>query len=221
MNHRVRGTKVQRLTIGLLFFSCSAATVSAEEQPYPTGWPQLLSASADCKEIEGTYVDPNGYRIIEPQDGWSTARQRYLLDAAWEVFGFLDFDRLLLHDRRITSRAFALSVGDDGTLAVDYYAGGNLLSTKRIGQSKWSCDKEGLHATTLERTGVISDLIPNHGWSRRAVTLHRVGSELIASEINESMVFYLKVIPIHNFELRWHRFPKVGTKSRDKWRPLQ
>lgn len=220
MNHRIGVKKMQWFAPVLLFVACAAPTASAEEQAYPAGWPQLLSTSASCKEIEGTYVDPNGYRINEPQDGWTTAKQGYLLAAAWEIFGFLDFDRLLLNDTRITSRAFALSVGADGTFAINYFAEGNLLSTKRIGRSKWSCDKEGLHATTLERTGVIADLIPNHGWSRRAVTLHRVGSELIASEMNESLVFYLKIIPIRRRELRWHRFPLVGTTARDKWRPL-
>lgn len=166
--------------------------------------------SADCAEVGGTYSDPNlmHWKSVE-QHGSVSSKRGGSLEAAWSLFGFLDFSRLRLNDTTIKSRAFSISFAADGYLLIDYYVEGSLASTRRLDRSKWTCGKNGLQVITLERGGVISDLIPNDGWSRRTVNVNRVGSELIVKEINESRIYFLHVIPQHDYQVRWYRFPLI------------
>jgi hypothetical protein len=207
---RFKLNRIFRVVVVVALALEAASCWSAEVQPYPPGWPELAGMSADCREVAGMYVDPNRmhWQSVE-QHGGVTSKRGGSLEAAWPAFGFLDYDRLRLNDSSIRQRAFSIAFAPDGDLVIDYYLERNGVSTRRLDRSKWACDKNGLHATTLERKGVISDLIPNRGWSRRSVSLHRVGSELFVKEINESTIYYLHVLPVHDHEERWHRFPVV------------
>lgn len=183
---------------------------SAEVQPYPPSWPELKAMSADCREVSGTYSDPNlmHWKSVE-QHGGVTSKHGGTLEAAWPLFGFLDYNRLHLNDTTVKSRVFSISFAADGDLVVDYYVEGSLVSTRRFDTSKWTCGRNGLQVTTLERKGVISDVIPNDGWSTRTVSLYRGRGELVVKEINESKIYFLHVIPRHDHEVRWYRFPLV------------
>jgi hypothetical protein len=200
-----------KLIFGVQLLACGPyPCFSAELKPYSSSWPEVKVMSADCREVSGTYVDPNlmHWKTVE-QHGGVTSKHDGTLEAAWPLFGFLDYNRLRLNDTRVKLRAFSISFAADGDLIVDYYVDGNLVATRHFDSSKWTCGTNGLQVTTLERKGVISDLIPNDGWSRGTVILFREGGELIVKEINESKIYFLHVIPQHNYELRWYRFPSV------------
>lgn len=163
--------------------------------------------SADCREVSGTYVDPNAmhWQSVE-QHGGVTSSRGGTLEAAWPLFGFLDAARLRLNDTTVTSRAFSISFSADGDLVIDYYVEGSLVATRRFDRSTWTCGANGLQVTTLERKGAISDLVPNEGWSTRMLGLHRGEGELIVKEMNESRIYFLHMIPRHDDTVRWYRF---------------
>lgn len=163
--------------------------------------------SADCREVSGTYVDPNAmhWQSVE-QHGGVTSSRGGSLEAAWPLFGFLDATRLRLNDTTVKSRTFSITFSGDGDLVIDYDVDGSPVATRRFDRSTWTCGANGLQVTTLERKGVISDVVPNDGESKRTLGLYREKCALIVKETNEARIYFLHMIPRHDRAVRWYRF---------------
>jgi hypothetical protein len=201
--------RTRTLIPGFLLLACSLPPCwSADVQPYPPDWPELKAMSADCREVSGTYVDPDAmhWQSVE-QHGGVTSSRGGTLEAAWPLFGFLDAARLRLNDATVKSRTFSITFSDDGDLVIDYDVEGSLVATRRFDRGTWTCGANGLQVTTLERKGAISDVAPNDGRSTRTLALHRGEGGLIVKEMNESTIYFLHMIPRHDQAVRWYRFP--------------
>ncbi|MES2151225.1 MAG: hypothetical protein V4508_15705, partial [Pseudomonadota bacterium] len=160
----------------------------------PTGWP--AAQAQDCRTVIGTYQDPNTvtWEHVEQRDGVSSKRGMSWY-AAWPGF-HLPSAGLNFGDSR--SYTFSIAFDDTEALVVTYMASGATVATLRIPNDKWSCEKDGLHLTTGERSGVISDLIPNHGTSSTVLTLNRVDDQLYMKMAYSADITYLHILPTKN-----------------------
>jgi hypothetical protein len=178
--------------------ACGSTTI----EPYPRDWPALAGMSAGCGEVQGVYADPNimHWDKVERSAG-VVSRTGGHLDAAWVTFAFIDQGA-----QRSGQRSFSIAFDGPDTLLIGYQFDGKLAASKRLGPDKWQCDKDGLHVTTLERSGALADKLPSHGMMRRSVTLYRVGDALYSKTVNNSRLMLLHALPQHYLDARWQRF---------------
>jgi hypothetical protein len=196
-------------TVSILFIAfwlMSCGTTSTHQ--YPTQWPPLVGMSSDCREVRGTYIDLNvtHWEHVDQQQGVVT-KTGGTLEAAWLAFGFVDLAALRLNDPNVKSRLFSISVDDADAFIIGYLIDGKVVSSKNFSKAQWSCEKDGLTITTLEKAGSIVDKIPSHGSSKRIATVYRVADQLYVKSIDTASIMLLHVVPEEDIQVRWYRFP--------------
>ncbi|WP_056394015.1 hypothetical protein [Massilia sp. Root418] len=177
----------------LLLSACGTTSV----QDYPAAWPPLTGMSADCREVAGTYIDPNT-RPWEPAD--AAGRQPNIY-AAWVTLGFIAQGSAVGR-----KRSFSIAFADDGALVLGYLMDNRPVASRRLGPDKWRCGSDGLQVLTLERSGALMDKVPNHGEMQRTATLYRIGNTLYSKRVNDSRIKLLHVLPEQHYRVQWERF---------------
>ena len=207
-----RTTAVRRLQLRHLWTAILASAlplvaldVRAEEERYPDGWPSWSGMSADCREVFGTYIDPNVMRwdSNETTDTGVTVRRGGRLDAAWWAFGIRS-DALRLNTSREVRRSFSLARHGD-EVVLDYYVEGLRAESLTIGEGKWLCTVDGLSLVTRERFGNIIDA-PGHAKTTLTVTLYRIGPQLYVKSSSHADLRLFDFLPWREEDVRWYRF---------------
>lgn len=109
-------------------------------------------------------------------------------------------------DPTATARVFTIAFGADQAVVVRYSIDGQVVASKSFARGKWSCGSDGLTITTLERTGVVMDKVPNQGRTIRRSTFYRHGSYVYVKMVNETKTKVLHVLPQSFLHVHWFRF---------------
>ena len=194
------------LLFGLVSNLSIAGVFTTEHlQAYPPDWPALSGMSETCQEIQGTFVDPNRWRWEREEGGAKYGGTR---EAAWIAFG-LTGQEIRSEDPRVTARVFALAFSSDQSLTVSYQIDGKEVASKSFEKDKLSCGKDGLTITTLERSGVVLDKLPNEGHTIRQATIYRFNGYLYVRTNSKTKARVLQVVPQSFFHQNWLRFPEA------------
>ena len=120
----------------LLLSACGTTSV----QDYPAAWPPLTGMSAGCRDVAGTYIDPNA-RPWEPAD--AAGRQPNIY-AAWVTLGFI-----AQGSAEGRKRSFSIAFADDGVLVLSYLMDNQPVASRRLAADKWRCDSNGLQLSLI------------------------------------------------------------------------
>lgn len=181
-------------------------------QPYPSSWPALAGMSANCAEVQGSYIDPNERRWKHEQQPDSLYGEKLgpQYDKAWIAFG-LSPKEVQHETRYAVPRVFSIEMAADRTVLVKYTIGGMLVSSRSFGRGQWSCNAEGLVLTVFDRKGRGIDKVPYHGHSITRATLYRVREHLYVKSERRSKDWLLHVVPQSYHDVDWLRF--VGERQ--------
>ncbi|HEY6621089.1 MAG TPA: hypothetical protein VIY68_16195 [Steroidobacteraceae bacterium] len=181
---------------------CLTACGATINVHYPSGWPPRVGMSSDCREVEGSYVDPNVFGYVFDKRGVAIGRTGQV--PAWDAFGF---DPSLVRENEKTIKDRTVSISFDGkTLVLSYSMKGSVVLSKPVPGTKWSCTADGLKLTTINNPNAGFDKLPGHTARIRTSTLYRVGNQLIVKIADSSNGSLLYVLPSHDSSTSWFRF---------------
>ncbi|MGO9137243.1 MAG: hypothetical protein ACLP9S_04580 [Syntrophales bacterium] len=185
---------------------CSLSSCGTTEvHKYPQDWLGLSRMSSDCREVQGTYIDTNkiGYIFDNGESGKVIGRTGEI--AAWYAFG-LDPNAVHSNETNLKNREFSILFAENKVLVINYKIEGNVVISKKIPNTQWSCGKSGLILIAMENPHAHFDKLPGPCSGKRTSTLYRVGEELIIkiTESGEGMLLY--VLPWHDHTEWWYRF---------------
>jgi hypothetical protein len=211
-SHQRAGTlmRLLALLLALLPAVASAGVFTTEHvQAYPADWPTLSGMSAGCGEVQGSFVDPNTYRWEREEFPGSPLGAKYggIREAAWIAFG-LTGQEVRSEDHKATVRIFTISLRSDQSLTVSYEIDGKEVASRNFAQDKLSCGKDGLTITTIERSGVVLDKLPNEGHITRQSTIYRLNGYLYVRTASKTEARVLQVVPQSFLNVKWFRFPE-------------
>lgn len=202
--------KLLVLLVGLLSPLANAGVFTTERvQTYPSDWPKLSGMSDTCIEVQGTFVDPNSWRWEREEKPGSPLGSKYggTREAAWIVFG-LPAQDVHSEDPKIKSRAFTITIDPDQTVTINYFIEQKVVTSKSFAKDKWSCGKDGLTITILDRSGVVLDKVPNEGRTIRRSIIYRMRDHLYVKTIDETKARVIQVIPQSFLNVAWFKFPE-------------
>ncbi|XLZ70600.1 hypothetical protein ABT364_01155 [Massilia sp. SR12] len=202
--------------LGCLFLPLLANAVvlsGGRVQSFPSAWPALKGMSANCAEIQGSYIDPNQRRwdyeeFRESQLGVKSGGHYH---GVWWALG-LPHQEVQPEVRHALPRTFAVVLTADQGVTINYRIGEKLISSRTFGKGEWSCDADGLTLTVLDRKGQGMDIIPYHGHFVRRATLYRVNEFIYLRAEDRSKTWLAHVIPKSSLNVEWVRF--VGERER-------
>ena len=200
--------KLLVLLVGLLSPLANAGVFSTEHvQIYPPDWPKLSGMSDTCVEVQGTFVDPNIWRWEREENPGSPLGSKYggTREAAWIVFG-LPAQDVRSEDKKVKSRVFTISIDPDQSLTVRYSIDEKVVASRSFTKDKLSCGKNGLTITTLERSGVVLDKLPNEGHTIRHSTIYKLNEHLYIKTTYETNARVFYIVPQSFLNVTWFRF---------------
>ena len=196
------------LLVGLLSPLAHAGVFTTERvQTYPSDWPKLSGMSDTCVEIQGSFVDPNSWRWEREENPGSPLGSKYggTREAAWIAFG-LPAQVVRSEDPKVKSRTFTISIDPDRSVTVRYSIDEKVVTSRSFAKDQWSCGKDGLTITTLDRSGVVLDKYPNQGHAIRRSTIYRVNENLYIKTTYETKARVFYVVPQSFLNVSWLRF---------------
>ena len=182
---------------------CLTACGTTAVHEYPRGWPPLAGMSSDCREVQGTYIDTNEWGHVFDKNGVVTGNTGEI--TAWYAFG-LNPSSIRSNETQVRNRAISISYDGSEILVMNYYIEGNILLSKRIPDTQWSCSKDGLNLTTMENSDAGFDKLPGSYSGKRTSTFYRVGNQLIVKIINSGQGMLLYALPKHDYSVSWYSF---------------
>lgn len=195
--------KQKALLLGVVCCLTACGTTTAHE--YPSGWPPLAGMSSDCREVQGTYIDPNHFGFIFDKHGVVSETESTGDVPAWYAFG-LDPSLVRFNETNVKNRAISISFDDTKTLVLSYFIEGKIVLSKNIPDTQWSCGKVGLNLITMDNPNAGFDKLPGHVASIRTSTLYRVGKRLIVKIADSGHGTLLYALPWHDSSISWFRF---------------
>ncbi|MCP5324931.1 MAG: hypothetical protein H7A09_01200 [Oceanospirillaceae bacterium] len=198
--------KLLALLVGLLSPLAHAGVFTTERvQTYPSDWPQLSGMSDTCVEVQGSFVDPNSWRWEREEKGAKYGGTR---EAAWITFG-LPAQDVLSEDPKVKSRTFTISIDSEQSVTVKYAIDENVVASRSFAKGKWSCGKDGLTITTLDRSGGVLDKLPNEGHTIRRSTIYRLNEYVYIKTLYETKARVFYVVPQSFLDVAWFRFAEI------------
>jgi len=169
--------------------------------------------SNDCREIVGTYVDPNVTTWDREEHSANGMIYRFGGHAqmAWIVLK-IPSSNLKVTETKVHPRSFSLSFAGD-QVVIDYSLDHEIVETVHVSREYWSCNEEGL-ILRLGQNRLVVDKLPSQGSMNYHVTLYRRGGELYARASDRISGVMLYLIPLVDVEDKWYRFPVVDPTAK-------
>jgi hypothetical protein len=202
--------KFLALLVGLFSPLAQAGVFTTEHvQIYPSTWPKFSGMSDTCVEIQGTFVDTNRWHWEHEEYPGSPLGNKFggTREAAWIAFG-LPAQEVRPDDPKIKSRTFTISIDTEQSVIVRYSIDEKVVASRFFTKDQWSCGKDGLTITTLDRSGVVLDKLPNQGRTIRRSTIYRLDGYLYIKTTDETKARVLSIVPQAFLNIAWFRFPE-------------
>lgn len=197
------------LLIALLLSPAAHAGIFSTEnvKPYPSGWPALAGMLGTCAEVQGSYIDPNRQHWDYEEQPSRELGGKYggSFEAAWRALG-LPAQEVQWNKRLAMPRVFTIAMNADQTVSVKYLIDGAVVSSRSFTKSEWSCGRDGLTLTILDRTGQVLDKISNEGRTIRQATLYRMSRHIYVKSTDSTKAMVMMVFPQSFYDVSWSRF---------------
>lgn len=116
----------------------------------------------------------------------------------------MNTNKLYPIDYSLSSLAIASHAGP--LTAVEYSIDEKVVASRSFSKGKWSCGKDGLTITTLDRSGVVLDKFPIEGRTVRRSTIYRLNEYVFIKTTDETMARAFCVVPRSLLNVAWFRF---------------
>lgn len=166
--------------------------------PRPDNWPESSNPKSDCRDVVGTYVEPNVLRDRRVTPAYTDGGT---LDAIWPIFGWYN-----LSDQSVKSRKFRVNFDETNAIVIDYWLNGALAAKKVIPFEEYRCERGLLKFDSYTKKGDVYDA-PGPGVSTNSVEMLKTNRQLLVKFSSLTAAIVWGIVPrIHTF-VYWLRFP--------------